>query len=138
MATSGNPRFAALDPYVGFCIAVCDGVRRLAACGAEPRALVGGTSFGASHDPVVRRRAEQGLAGLRDAALAFSLPCLALTTSPAGPDDHGPTPVTPGLAFLGTLDGAPLTPWFKEEGDVVIVKAPGGDIEYEIDQVHHI
>lgn len=26
----------------------------------------------------------------------------------------------------------------KEEGDIVIVKAPGGDIEYEIDQVHHI
>jgi transcription elongation factor GreA len=26
----------------------------------------------------------------------------------------------------------------KEEGEVVIVRAPGGDIEYEIDQVHHI
>lgn len=26
----------------------------------------------------------------------------------------------------------------KEEGDVVVVKAPGGDIEYEIDQVHYI
>jgi transcription elongation factor GreA len=26
----------------------------------------------------------------------------------------------------------------KEEGDVVTVKAPGGDIEYEIDQVQHI
>lgn len=26
----------------------------------------------------------------------------------------------------------------KLEGDVVIVRAPGGDIEYEIDQVHHI
>jgi len=26
----------------------------------------------------------------------------------------------------------------KEEGDTVIVRAPGGDIEYEIDQVHHI
>ena len=26
----------------------------------------------------------------------------------------------------------------KEEGDVVTVKAPGGEIEYEIDQVHHI
>ena len=26
----------------------------------------------------------------------------------------------------------------KEEGDEVIVKAPGGDIEYEIDQVQHI
>ena len=26
----------------------------------------------------------------------------------------------------------------KEEGDAVIVKAPGGDIEYEIDQVRHI
>ena len=26
----------------------------------------------------------------------------------------------------------------KEEGDVVTVKAPGGDIEYEIDQVRHI
>ena len=26
----------------------------------------------------------------------------------------------------------------KEEGDAVIVKAPGGDIEYEIDQVQHI
>ena len=26
----------------------------------------------------------------------------------------------------------------KEEGDVVVVKAPGGEIEYEIDQVHYI
>ena len=26
----------------------------------------------------------------------------------------------------------------KEEGDVVVVKAPGGDIEYEIDKVHYI
>ncbi|MFN2287453.1 MAG: transcription elongation factor GreA [Chromatocurvus sp.] len=26
----------------------------------------------------------------------------------------------------------------KEEGDVVVVKAPGGDIEYEIDGVEHI
>ena len=26
----------------------------------------------------------------------------------------------------------------KEEGEVVVVRAPGGDIEYEIDQVHHI
>ncbi|NQY02737.1 MAG: transcription elongation factor GreA [Halieaceae bacterium] len=26
----------------------------------------------------------------------------------------------------------------KEEGDVVMVRAPGGDIEYEIDQVHHL
>ena len=26
----------------------------------------------------------------------------------------------------------------KEEGDVVVVKAPGGDVEYEIDRVQHI
>ena len=26
----------------------------------------------------------------------------------------------------------------KEGGDVVVVKAPSGDIEYEIDQVHHL
>ena len=26
----------------------------------------------------------------------------------------------------------------KEEGDTVVVRAPAGDIEYEIDQVHHI
>jgi transcription elongation factor GreA len=26
----------------------------------------------------------------------------------------------------------------KEEGDVVVVKAPGGDKEYEIDQVRHV
>ena len=26
----------------------------------------------------------------------------------------------------------------KEEGDVVVVKAPSGDIEYEIDQIRHI
>jgi transcription elongation factor GreA len=26
----------------------------------------------------------------------------------------------------------------KEEGDVVVVRAPGGDIEYEIEEVHHI
>lgn len=25
----------------------------------------------------------------------------------------------------------------KEEGDVVVVKTPGGDVEYEIDAVHH-
>jgi len=121
IASSGNSRFTALDPYVGFCIAVCEGVRRLAACGAEPRALVGGTSFGASHDPGVRQRAEQGLAGLRDATLAFSLPCLALTTSPADSDDHPVRPVTPGLAFFGTIEGAPITPWLKQEGDVIVL-----------------
>ena len=26
----------------------------------------------------------------------------------------------------------------KQEGDVVVVRAPGGEIEYEIDQVQHI
>ncbi|MGN0921646.1 MAG: transcription elongation factor GreA [Cellvibrio sp.] len=26
----------------------------------------------------------------------------------------------------------------KEEGDVVVVKAPGGDVEYEIDRVEHL
>jgi transcription elongation factor GreA len=26
----------------------------------------------------------------------------------------------------------------KEEGEVVLVRAPGGDIEYEIDAVHHL
>ena len=26
----------------------------------------------------------------------------------------------------------------KEEGDIVVVRAPSGDIEYEIDQVTHI
>jgi len=26
----------------------------------------------------------------------------------------------------------------KEEGDVVVVQTPGGGVEYEIDQVHHI
>lgn len=26
----------------------------------------------------------------------------------------------------------------KEEGDVVVVRAPGGDVEYEIDQVRHV
>ena len=26
----------------------------------------------------------------------------------------------------------------KQEGDEVVVKAPSGDVEYEIDQVHHI
>lgn len=121
VATSGNPRFCALDPYVGFCIAVCEGVRRLATRGARPAALVGGASFGAGQDPGVAQRGEQGLAGLRDAAQAFSLPCLALTTSPAGPDEHPPTPVTPGLALLGRLAGSPVTQWFKEEGDAIVL-----------------
>ena len=26
----------------------------------------------------------------------------------------------------------------KEEGDVVVVRTPGGDVEYEISEVHHI
>ena len=121
VATSGSPRFTVLDPYVGFCIAVCEGVRRLAALGARPRALVGGTSFGAASDPELRQRAEQGLAGLRDAAQAFALPCLALTTSPAGPDESPRTPVTPGLAFLGTLERPPVTGWFKRAGDAIVL-----------------
>ncbi len=121
VATSGNPRFCALDPYVGFCIAVCEGVRRLATRGARPAALVGGASFGAGQDPGVAQRGEQGLAGLRDAAQAFSLPCLALTTSPAGPDEHPPTPVTPGLALLGRLSGSPVTQWFKQEGHAIVL-----------------
>jgi transcription elongation factor GreA len=57
----------------------------------------------------------------------------ALTYRIVGEDEADVTAnlISVGSPFARALIG-------KEEGDVAVVKAPGGDIEYEIDQVHHI
>jgi len=123
LALSGNPRFSALDPYVGFGIAVCEGIRSLATRGARATALAATARFGRGDDADTTARAEKGLAGLRDAARAFGLPCIALGTGTSRSDAEEPVgfPLFPTVGCIGSLERDPVTPWFKHAGDVVLL-----------------
>ena len=43
-----------------------------------------------------------------------------------------------GVKVAAVVDDSVAQGMGLQEGDVVVVKAPGGDVEYEIDEVHHI
>lgn len=123
LAVTGNPRFALLNPYLGAQLALAEGVRRVAAAGAEPRAALACLDAGHADAPAAAWQRDEMRLGLVDAAdrLGLTLPaaCGRLHDRAGGAALH-PTPV---VATLGTLDDvATRTPGgFAHPGDAVVL-----------------
>src|SRR5262249_57652498 len=66
---------------------------------------------------------EQGSAGIRDACLALGTPVVSGNVSFYNETEGQNIPPTPAIAMVGLLDEveALLTPWWKGEGDVVVL-----------------
>jgi phosphoribosylformylglycinamidine synthase subunit PurL len=122
MTVDCNPRFGALDPYVGACIAVCEAARNLAATGAEPIGVSDCLNFGNPERPEIMWQFEQAIDGIRDACIAFGIPIVSGNVSFYNETEGRAIPPTPTIAMVGVVRiPEPLTSWFKADGDVILL-----------------
>jgi phosphoribosylformylglycinamidine synthase len=122
MTVDCNARYTLLDPYLGACLAVCEAARNLVATGAEPLAISDCLNFGSPERPEIMWQFEQAIAGIRDACAAFETPVVSGNVSFYNETDGRGIPPTPTIAMVGLLKTQqPITPWFKSEGDVIVL-----------------
>jgi phosphoribosylformylglycinamidine synthase II len=118
-----NSRYCALDPYLGTVIAVAEAARNVVAVGARPAAVSDCLNFGNPERPEIMWQFQQAVQGLRDACIALETPVVSGNVSFYNETDGQAIPPTPTVAMVGVLDDVAmaLTPWFRAEGDVVVL-----------------
>jgi phosphoribosylformylglycinamidine synthase len=118
-----NSRYCQLDPYLGAMLAVVEAARNLVATGARPLAVSDCLNYGNPERPDVMWSFQQGIQGIRDACLALGTPVVSGNVSFYNETDGVSIPPTPTIAMVGILDDVEdhLTPWWKGEGDVVVL-----------------
>ena len=123
LAVDCNSRYCKLDPYLGAVLAVVEAARNLVAVGARPLALSDCLNYGNPERPEVMWEFQQGIYGIRDACVALGTPVVSGNVSFYNETEGRNIPPTPTIAMVGLLDDveAYLTPWWKAEGDVVVL-----------------
>ncbi|HEV7730920.1 MAG TPA: phosphoribosylformylglycinamidine synthase subunit PurL [Candidatus Binatia bacterium] len=118
-----NGRYGRLDPYLGAMLAVVEAARNCVAVGAKPLAVSDCLNYGNPERPDVMWEFQQGINGIRDACLALGTPVVSGNVSFYNETDGRSIPPTPTIAMVGLLDDidAMLTPWWKGEGDAVVL-----------------
>lgn len=104
LATDGNGRFGALDPYRGAVAALAEAHRNVAATGARPLAVTDCLNFGSPEDPAVMWQFERAVTGLADGCAELGIPVTGGNVSfynQTGDVAIHPTPV---VGVLGVLD----------------------------------
>ncbi|MEW6516665.1 MAG: phosphoribosylformylglycinamidine synthase subunit PurL [candidate division FCPU426 bacterium] len=123
VSTDGNSRYVYLDPRMGGRIAVAEASRNVAVTGAEPIGVTDCLNFGNPMDPEIFWQFKQAVTGMAETCRALNLPVTGgnvsfYNESPSGAVD--PAPVVGVVGLLEHLD-LMVTPWFKSEGDLVVV-----------------
>jgi phosphoribosylformylglycinamidine synthase len=133
-ATDCNPRYCALDPYVGAMHAVAEAARNVACVGATPLAITNCLNFGNPTRPEVYDQLERAIEGLKDACLALDTPVTGGNVSLYNQyqDDTGRTLAvvpTPTVGMVGVLPDVArrATQGFKREGDVIFLLGDNTD-----------
>ena len=104
VATDGNARYCALDPYAGTQLALAEAYRNVAVTGATPLAVTNCLNFGAPTDSGVMWQFEQAVHGLADGCAALGIPVTGGNVSfynQTGDTAILPTPV---VGVLGVID----------------------------------
>jgi phosphoribosylformylglycinamidine synthase len=123
VATDGNARFVALDPYTGTQLALAEAYRNVATSGAVPQAVTNCLNFGSPEDPHVMWQFGEAVRGLADGCSALGIPVTGGNVSfynQTGSTAILPTPV---VGVLGVLDDVArrVRCGFVRDGDVVLL-----------------
>ena len=123
LTVDGNGRYCFLDPYVGGILAVAEAARNLACVGAQPLGLSDCLNFGSPERPDVMWQFSQVIEGMRDGCVALGVPVVSGNVSFYNETDGVPIFPTPTVAMVGLLPKVErnVTPWFKSEGDWVVL-----------------
>jgi len=118
-----NQRYNQLDPYLGAVLSVVEAARNCVAVGARPLAVSDCLNYGNPERPEVMWEFQHGIAGIRDACLALETPVVSGNVSFYNETEGRNIPPTPTIAMVGLLEDLDqlLTPWWKNEGDVVVL-----------------
>ncbi len=121
VATDGNARFVALDPYAGAQLALAEAYRNVAVAGARPVAVTDCLNFGSPEDPAVMRQFAQATEGLADACRTLGIPVTGGNVSFYNQTGEAAILPTPIVGVLGVLDDvaarAPIG--FRSSGDAI-------------------
>ncbi|MGB6163883.1 MAG: phosphoribosylformylglycinamidine synthase subunit PurL [Pseudonocardiaceae bacterium] len=104
VATDGNARYCALDPYAGTQLALAEAYRNVAVTGAAPLAVTNCLNFGAPTDPGVMWQFEQAVRGLADGCAALGIPVTGGNVSFYNQTGDSAILPTPVVGVLGVID----------------------------------
>ncbi|MGH7829849.1 MAG: phosphoribosylformylglycinamidine synthase subunit PurL, partial [Candidatus Binatia bacterium] len=123
LTVDANGRYCYLDPYAGGILAVAEAARNLACVGARPLGLTDCLNFGSPERPDVMWQFSQVIQGMRDGCLALNVPVVSGNVSFYNETDGVPIYPTPTVGMVGLLRKVEshVTPWFKAEGDLVVL-----------------
>lgn len=123
MATDGNSRYVALDPYEGGKAAVAEAARNVAATGAKPIGITNCLNFGSPEKPEVFFQFRESCRGMADACRILDTPVTGGNVSFYNENPTGAIDPTPVVGMVGVIDDVSntLPTAFQEEGDVIAV-----------------
>ncbi len=124
LSTDCNPRFCALDPYLGTQHAVAEAARNVAVTGARPLAVTNCLNFGNPERPESMWEFVEAVRGLGDACRALGTPVVSGNVSFYNETSgEGSIPPTPTIGMLGLLEHAErrVAAGFAGAGDAVFV-----------------
>jgi phosphoribosylformylglycinamidine synthase II len=104
LATDGNGRYAALDPYNGAKLALAEAYRNVATSGARPLAVTNCLNFGSPEDPGVMWQFSEAVRGLADGCLELGIPVTGGNVSFYNQTGSTPILPTPVIGVLGVID----------------------------------
>ena len=118
-----NGRYCHLDPHAGAMAAVAEAARNLSCVGATPLGLTDCLNFGNPEREDVMWQFSQAIQGMREACLALEIPVVSGNVSFYNETEGVSIHPTPTVAMVGLLENVErvATPWFKEEGDLVVL-----------------
>jgi phosphoribosylformylglycinamidine synthase subunit PurL len=137
IATDGNGRWCALDPFEGAQLVVAEAARNVACTGARPVAATNCLNFGSPERPEIMGQFRDVVAGMRTACLALGTPITGGNVSfynQTGEVAVHPTPVVGVLGVLDEVSKAVANRW-REPGERLFLRGaeprPGlGGSEY--------
>lgn len=118
-----NSRYCLQDPYVGAVIAVAEAARNVVCVGGEPIGVTDCLNFGNPEKPEVMWQFAEAIAGIRDACVALRVPVVSGNVSFYNETEGHSIPPTPTIAMVGLVEPVRqhTTPWFKSEGDIIVL-----------------
>ena len=104
MTCDCNPRYCALDPYVGAQRIIAEATRNLACVGAEPIGVTDCLNFGNPEVPQVMGQFVEAVKGIGDACRVFRIPVISGNVSFYNETDGVQIHPTPTIGMVGLID----------------------------------
>jgi phosphoribosylformylglycinamidine synthase II len=121
VATDGNGRFVALDPYAGAQLALAEAYRNVAVTGARPVAVTDCLNFGSPDDPGVMWQFAQAVEGLAEGCRLLGIPVTGGNVSFYNQTGETAILPTPIVGVLGVIDDVAkrIPHGFRSDGDAI-------------------